>query len=97
MCSTNPAKIFGLYPRKGTLQAGADADLVLWDPSATSTISAATHHHRCDRSIYEGFEVTGAAATVIANGRIRYHDGELRVERGAGRFLKRDPVGHPVP
>lgn len=93
LVSTGPAKIFGLYPRKGAIQVGADADLVLWDPTATATISAATHHHRCDRSIYEGFEVTGTAATVIAGGEIRYHDDSLRVERGAGRFLKRQPVG----
>jgi len=92
LVSTNPAKIFGLYPRKGAIQVGADADLVLWDPRASATISATTHHHRCDRSIYEGFEVTGLPATVIANGEIRYHDGNLRVERGAGRFLKRNPV-----
>jgi dihydropyrimidinase len=92
LVSTNPAKIFGLYPRKGAIEVGSDADLVLWDPTATATISAATHHHRCDRSIYEGFEVTGLPATVIANGEIRYHDGNLRVERGAGRFLKRNPV-----
>lgn len=92
LVSTSPAKIFGLYPRKGTIQVGADADLVLWDPTVTGTISASTHHHRCDRSIYEGFEVTGFPATVIAGGEIRYHDGVLRVERGAGRFLKRKPV-----
>lgn len=93
LVSTNPAKIFGLYPRKGAIRVGADADLVLWDPTASATISAATHHHRCDRSIYEGFEVTGQPVTVIANGEIRYHDGDLRVERGDGRFLRRNPVG----
>ena len=92
LISTNPAKIFGLYPRKGAIDVGSDADLVLWDPGATRTISAAKHHHNCDRSIYEGFEVQGAPATVIANGEIRYHDGDLRVETGAGRFLKREPV-----
>ena len=95
LVSTSPAKIFGLYPRKGAIRVGADADLVLWDPTATGTISATTHHHRCDRSIYEGFEVTGLPATVIAKGEIRYHDGSLRVEAGAGRFLKRNPVGEP--
>ena len=95
LVSTSPAKIFGLYPRKGAIRVGADADLVLWDPTATATISAATHHHRCDRSIYEGFEVTGLPATVIANGEIRYHDGDLRVAKGTGRFLKRNPVDKP--
>lgn len=95
LVSTRPAKIFGLYPRKGAIAVGADADLVLWDREATGTISAVTHHHRCDRSIYEGFEVQGAPTTVIARGEIRYHGGDLRVERGAGRFLKRNPVGDP--
>jgi dihydropyrimidinase len=93
LISTQPAKLFGLYPRKGAIEVGADADLVLWDPEATAKISARTHHHRCDRSIYEGFKVKGSPATVIANGRIRYHDGKLRVETGTGRFLERQPVG----
>jgi len=93
LVSTRPARIFGLYPRKGAIQVGADADLVLWDPLATATISAATHHHRCDRSIYEGFEVTGTPAKVIAAGEIRYHDGKLRVERGDGRYLRRNLPG----
>jgi len=93
LVSSRPARIFGLYPRKGTIQVGSDADLVLWDPTATATISATAHHHRCDRSIYEGFEVTGTPATVIAGGEIRYHDGNLRVETGTGRYLKRNPVG----
>ena len=89
LVSTSPARIFGLYPRKGTIEVGSDADLVLWDPAATATVSAATHHHRCDRSIFEGFQTTGAPVTVIASGEIRYHDGTLRVETGAGRFLSR--------
>ena len=87
--STTPAKRFGLYPRKGSLSVGSDADLVLWDPAATATVSAATHRHRCDRSIYEGFEVTGQPAIVIAGGEVRYRLGDLQVERGAGRFLGR--------
>ena len=89
LVAAGPAKIFGLYPRKGTIAVGSDADLVLWDPTAAATISAATHHHRCDRSIYEGFEITGLPTTVVANGEIRYHDGSLRVDRGAGRYLER--------
>ena len=55
LVSTRPAQLFGLYPRKGSISVGADADLVVWDPEATGVISAATHHQRCDRSIYEGF------------------------------------------
>lgn len=89
LVSTRPAKRFGLYPRKGAISVGSDADLVLWDPEATATISAETHHHRVDRSNYEGFEVRGLPSTVIANGVVRYRDGDLRVERGTGRFLKR--------
>ncbi|MGB5880837.1 MAG: amidohydrolase family protein, partial [Thermoanaerobaculia bacterium] len=83
------AKIFGLYPRKGSITVGADADLVVWDPEATATISAQTHHHRCDRSIFEGFRLRGLPSTVIANGVIRYRDGQLMAARGAGRFLRR--------
>ena len=87
--STNPAKIFGLYPRKGTIAIGSDADLVLYDPSATGTRSAKTHHSKSDRSIFEGFAVKGAPAQVIVNGRVRYAGGKLSTERGAGRFLER--------
>jgi dihydropyrimidinase len=89
LVSTRPAKIFGLYPRKGSITVGADADLVIWDPEATATISARTHHHRCDRSIFEGFELRGLPSTVVARGVIRYRDGQLMAERGAGRFLER--------
>lgn len=89
LVSTRPAQLFGLYPRKGSISVGADADLVLWDPEATGIISAATHHHRCDRSIFEGFPLTGLPSTVIAAGRVQYQDGDLAVERGAGRYLTR--------
>ncbi|WP_437671647.1 dihydropyrimidinase [Sorangium sp. So ce131] len=87
--STQPAKIFGLYPRKGSIVPGGDADLVVFDPKGTSTISAKTHHHRCDRSIFEGFEVKGRPTHVIVNGRVQFADGKLDVERGAGRYLPR--------
>jgi len=89
LVATTPARRFGLYPRKGSLTVGADADLVLWDTSATAVISAVTDHHHCDRSIYEGFEVTGLPVTVIVAGEIRYRDGQLDVARGAGQFLAR--------
>ncbi|MEZ5063548.1 MAG: dihydropyrimidinase [bacterium] len=89
LVSTRPAKIFDLYPRKGSLLPGADADVVVWDPEGTRTISAKTHFHRNDRSIYEGFEVKGVPTVVIAGGRIAYREGDLRAERGRGRFLAR--------
>jgi dihydropyrimidinase len=89
LVSTRPAKIFGLHPRKGSITVGADADLVVWDPEGTRTISAKTHHHRCDRSIFEGFVVKGVPRTVIANGRIAYQNGDLRAQRGAGRYIAR--------
>jgi dihydropyrimidinase len=89
LVSTQPARLFGLYPRKGTVTVGSDADLVLWDSGASSTISAATHRHNCDRSIFEGFELTGLPAVVIAAGKVRYRDGSLEVEPGCGRFLAR--------
>jgi dihydropyrimidinase len=87
--ATQPAKIFGMYPRKGSVVPGGDADLVIFDPTATSTISAKTHHHRCDRSIFEGFEVKGRPSHVIVNGRVQFKDGNLDVERGAGRYVPR--------
>jgi dihydropyrimidinase len=89
LVSTRPAKIFHMYPRKGSITVGADADLVVWDPEGTRTISAKTHSHQNDRSIFEGFEVQGVPSTVVLNGKIAYQSGDLRVERGAGRFVKR--------
>jgi dihydropyrimidinase len=88
--STNPARIFGLYPRKGTIAVGSDADLVVYDPTSTGTRSARTHHSRSDRNIFEGFKVKGKPTHVVVHGRVQYRDGKLDVERGAGRFLKRE-------
>jgi dihydropyrimidinase len=87
--ATRPAKVFGLYPRKGSIVPGGDADLVVYDPAATSRISAKTHHHRCDRNIFEGFKVKGRASHVLVNGRVQAEGGKLAVERGAGRYLPR--------
>jgi len=89
LVSTRPAKLFGLYPRKGSLSVGADADIVVWDPEATATLSAESHHHQCDCCIFEGFQVKGMPSTVVSNGKIVYRHGDLRIERGAGRFLRR--------
>ena len=87
--STNPARIFGLYPRKGEIAVGSDADLVLYDPTTTSVRSARSHHSKCDRNPYEGFAVKGSPTHVIVGGRVCFADGKLDVERGAGRFLPR--------
>ncbi|MBK8266722.1 MAG: dihydropyrimidinase [Nannocystis sp.] len=89
VCCTQPAKIFGLYPRKGAIRVGADADIVVYDPARSGTISAATHHHRCDRNIFEGFPLHGGVSHTLVGGRLAYKDGDLRVTRGAGRYLPR--------
>ena len=89
LVSTRPAKIFGLYPRKGSLLVGADADIVVYDPSGEGKISASTHHQRCDRNIYEGFSVKGRVAKVVLGGRVAFSESGLKVDRGAGRFIKR--------
>ena len=89
LTSTNTAKIFNLYPRKGAIRVGADADLVLWDPQGTRTISAKTHHQRVDFNIFEGRTVRGIPSHTISQGRLVWADGDLRAEMGAGRYLER--------
>ncbi|HEY8011265.1 MAG TPA: dihydropyrimidinase [Rudaea sp.] len=92
--STNAARIFNLYPRKGALEVGADADLVLWDANATRTISAKTHHQNVDFNVFEGRVVKGLARRTISAGKLTWNDGDLRAERGAGRYLSR-PLNGP--
>jgi dihydropyrimidinase len=87
--SANAAKIFNIYPRKGSLQVGADADIVVWDPNKHRTISAATHHQNIDFSIYEGMEVVGNPAYTLSRGRVVYDNGQLNTERGTGRYVDR--------
>jgi dihydropyrimidinase len=89
ICSAAPAKIFGLYPRKGTISKGADADILLWDHHTESTISARTHFHNCDTNIYEGFTIKGKPHMVIINGTVAYETGSIKLERGSGRYLYR--------
>ncbi|MBI3454028.1 MAG: dihydropyrimidinase [Rhodospirillales bacterium] len=89
--STNAAKIFNIYPRKGAVAAGADADLVVWDPKKTRRISAATHHQKVDVNIFEGMEVTGINTVTISQGKIVYRDGDVRTVKGAGRYIDRPP------
>ncbi|HED12910.1 MAG TPA: dihydropyrimidinase [Gammaproteobacteria bacterium] len=92
--STNAAKIFNIYPRKGAVTVGADADLVVWDPSKERTISKATHHQNIDFNIFEGMTVRGVNVTTISQGKVTYQDGDVRVVRGSGRYINR-PVYAP--
>jgi dihydropyrimidinase len=88
--STAPAKIFGLYPRKGTIAVGSDADIVIWNPEQDLTISAQTHHMRVDYSMFEGFQVKGNAETVLSRGAVVVDKGRWLGREGQGRFVRRD-------
>lgn len=89
--STSTAQIFNMYPKKGAIMAGADADIVIWDPQSTRTISAKTHHQNVDFNIYEGMEVTGNAAITLSRGNVVWRDGQLHTVRGAGKYVERAP------
>jgi dihydropyrimidinase len=89
LTSTSPAKIFGLFPRKGTIAPGSDADIVVFDPNRTVTLSARTLHMNVDYNPYEGRQVTGAADTVMSRGRVVVEGGTFVGRKGAGSFLKR--------
>ncbi len=89
VASTTPARMFGLYPRKGTIQPGSDADIVIYDPTATQTLSVDTHHMNVDYSAYEGMSITGRVRTVLSRGRVVIDDGEYHGAAGHGRFLSR--------
>jgi dihydropyrimidinase len=91
--SANAAKLFNMYPRKGVIAEGADADLVLWDPAGTKTLSAKTQFSKNDFNIFEGRTVRGIPSHTISQGRVVFARGELRAEQGAGRYLKRPPFG----
>ena len=91
--SANTAKLFNVYPRKGFVGVGADADVVLWDPQATKTLSAKTQHSKGDFNIFEGREVTGLPSHTISRGKLVYANGDLRAEQGAGQYFKRPAFG----
>ena len=91
--STTPARLFGLYPRKGTIAPGSDADIVIWDPNADHVISARTHHMRVDYSMFEGWKVKGNARTVLSRGDVIVENGHYFGRAGRGQFLKRAARG----
>ena len=91
LTSTSPARIFGLFPRKGTVAPGSDADLVVFDPNKKQKLSAKTLHMKVDYNPYEGREITGAADTVLSRGKVIVENGKFIGRAGAGSFLKRNP------
>lgn len=90
--STNCAKIFNVYPQKGAVLAGSDADLVIWDPSANHTISQKTHHSKLDVNVFEGIQVKGFPAVTISRGKVVWKNNQLDVEPGQGRHVPRAPM-----
>jgi len=96
LTSTNVARYFGLYPRKGTIAPGSDADIVVWDPEKKLTISAATHHSNVNYNLFEGTEVQGAPEVVLVRGQVIVEGDELVAQPGAGQFLRRARVGEEL-
>jgi dihydropyrimidinase len=96
LLATNPAKYFGLYPRKGTIAVGSDADIVVFDPEKKVTISAATHHSKCDYNLFEGTEVTGSPEVVLLRGKVLVENGEFVGRPGDGHFVRRARFGETL-
>jgi dihydropyrimidinase len=96
LLSTAPAKLFGLYPRKGTIAPGSDADIVVFDPDKRHLISAETHHSKTDYNLYEGTEVTGSPEVVLLRGNVLVENGELVAEPGIGQFVERAAFGQEL-
>src|SRR5665213_2577080 len=93
LVSTTPARLFGMYPKKGALEVGSDADIVVWDPNAEHTISASTHHMRVDYSMFEGFQVRGNARQVLSRGEMVIDNGKFMGRAGRGNYLRRAARG----
>src|SRR6476659_5623004 len=96
LLATQPAKLFGLYPRKGTIAPGSDADIVIFDPNRKTIISALTQHSKSDYNLYEGTEVTGDVDVTLIRGTVVVEDGVLHVEPGFGRFVERARFGEEL-
>ncbi|MCA8927817.1 MAG: dihydropyrimidinase [Alphaproteobacteria bacterium] len=97
LAATNPAKLFGLYPKKGTIAPGSDADIAIWDPSRQVTIRQADLHHAIDYTPYEGWQVTGWPVTTLCRGQVVAQDGDFVGAAGHGRFLARAPYDEIAP
>jgi dihydropyrimidinase len=95
LVSTSAARIFGLFPKKGTIAVGSDADIVIFDPDEEMTISASTHHMNVDYSAYEGRTVKGVTKTVLSRGRVIVDSGTYVGSSGQGQFLKRGLFNSP--
>jgi len=96
LLATSPARLFGLYPRKGTLAVGSDADIVVFDPEKRVTISAANHHSRIDYNLYEGTEVVGSPEVVLLRGHVLLEGGELVASPGIGQYVARAKFGQEL-
>jgi dihydropyrimidinase len=96
LLATNPAKLFGLYPRKGTVAVGSDADLVVFDPGKQVTISASTHHSKVDYNLFEGTTVTGSPEVVLLRGNVLVENDELVASPGIGQFVRRARFGEEL-
>ena len=94
--STNAAKIFGMFPQKGTIAVGSDADIMILDPNEKHQLSASTHHMNVDYSGYEGWNITGKVKTVLLRGKIAIDNNNCLVEKGYGKFIKRNKVNHII-
>ena len=91
--SANTAKLFNVYPQKGSVSVGADADLVLWDPQGSKTLSSKTQHSKGDFNVFEGHTVRGVPSHTVSQGKLVFVQGDLRAERGVGRYIKRPAFG----